>query len=439
MTVSELKQRAAEALNIKSLNALQETVAHSDARDMTIIAPTGSGKTLAFVIAILNRINTAEPHNAVSALILAPSRELVIQIYEVTRRMALPLKTVALYGGRPMTSEVGTLAQTPDIVVATPGRLLDHLIHRNIDLSSTRVLVIDEYDKSLELGFQDQMSRIVKRLSRVNTKILTSATRLDPLPDFIDQKRAQILDFSETSSPRERMVIMEVESPEADKLETLASLIRSVNARRMMVFVNHRESAERVAAYLKKQKIDTTLYHGGLDQQDREIAVAQFDSEGSRVMVSTDLAGRGLDITDVDAVTHYHMPVNVETWTHRCGRTARVDAAGEVYVIVGPRENVPEYIDFDRQYYPDGSVTGPVRAERVTLYINAGKRDKISRGDIAGFAMKQAGVAPDKVGAIKIFPNYSLVSVSPDAVSAILTTARSAKLKTKRVLISQIQ
>jgi len=169
----------------------------------------------------------------------------------------------------------------------------------------------------------------VRRLTKINASILTSATRIDQLPTFIDADKAQVLDFSLNDSPSSRIVTMCVPSPEKDKINTLAALLRSVNPDSAMIFVNHRESAERVASELQKRNIACALYHGGLDQREREIAVAKFSLAATNVLVATDLAARGLDIADVQAVVHYHMPTSEQAWTHRNGRTARAGASGE--------------------------------------------------------------------------------------------------------------
>jgi superfamily II DNA/RNA helicase len=270
----------------------------------------------------------------------------------------------------------------------------------------------------------------------VNATILTSATPIAELPAFIDAAKAQVLDFSLNDSPASRIVTMNVPSPEKDKINTLEALLRSINAQSAMIFVNHRESAERVASELEKRNIDCTLYHGGLDQREREIAVAKFSLGATNVLVATDLAARGLDIADVQAVVHYHMPTSEQAWTHRNGRTARAGASGEIYVITAPEENVPDYVATDNDYYPDYDAKTSLSTQKRLLYINAGRRDKISRGDVAGFVMKQCAVSPDKVGKISIGLDYALVAVDADVVNTVIEAARSARLKNKRVRIS---
>lgn len=439
LKLADIRRRIADASGITNLNAMQQSVAATTAPNLVLLAPTGSGKTLAFTIAMLRRLDPAYAGKGVSCVVIAPSRELVMQIHSVVRPIAAGFKTLALYGGNAFSAEQASIeGATPDIVIATPGRLLDHINRATLNVSTARTLVVDEYDKTLELGFQDELRRIVRRLTKINASILTSATRIDQLPTFIDADKAQVLDFSQNDSPSSRIVTMCVPSPEKDKINTLAALLRSVNPDSAMIFVNHRESAERVASELQKRNIACALYHGGLDQREREIAVAKFSLGATNVLVATDLAARGLDIADVQAVVHYHMPTSEQAWTHRNGRTARAGASGEIYVITGPDENTPDYVSTDNDYYPDYESSTQLSAQHVLLYINAGRRDKISRGDVAGFVMKQCNIPPAKVGKISIGLDYALVAVAPDAVKAVIETARSARLKNKRVRISEV-
>lgn len=439
--MEHLRRLIAEKFHIETLNPMQEAVAASRARQIVLLSPTGSGKTLAFAIAMLSRLDFAEKGFA-TGLVLVPSRELAIQVTEVIRPLAEGLKTVALYGGHQMEIEVSSLrSAAPEIVIATPGRLLDHLDRGTLTLGGLKCLVIDEYDKSLELGFRKQMDAIGRRLPRQRRlTMLTSATALSETPPFISPELTETIDFGNQDSPRARTIVMSVHSPQRDKLETLAALLRSLrNDAPSIVFVNHRESAERVAAWLRRHGVAALLYHGGLDQRKREIAVAALASGVSPVMVATDLAGRGLDIEGLGAVIHYHMPVDEKTWTHRNGRTARADAVGQVYVISGPEEDIPDFVVTDREFYPDGGAAGEVAGSAVLLYIDGGKCEKISRGDVAGFVMKSAGVDPAEVGKITIGSDYSLVAVSSeDAAARVIATARTAKLKGKRVRISRL-
>ena len=338
-----------------------------------------------------------------------------------------------------MADEVNTLSVTPAIIVATPGRLLDHLKRRQIDLSAVSTLVLDEYDKSLELGFADEMSRIARRLTGVRNTVLTSATRLECLPDFIKMDRAETLDYTEsTPAPRHRMQVVQVESPVRDKLDTLIDLLHSLDNQRVIIFVNHRESAERVYNALVKNHLPVGLYHGGLEQRERQLALDLLDNGTTPVLVATDLAARGLDIDNIGSVIHYHMPTNAEAWTHRNGRTARQDAHGTIYVITAEGENLPEYIEFDRAYVPTGRSNDPLRSDVATLYFNAGRREKISRGDIAGYLINRGGLAPDEVGRITVSDHSAIAAVPRDKAREVVKAVAPYRLKNTRVRVTRL-
>lgn len=446
MKLSEIKATVKRVAGIGELNPMQATVAVSDAARIVLLSPTGSGKTLAYVIAVLRRLKPAGTgERCPRAVIIAPSRELVRQIYDVMRPIAaaFSLKTTALYGGNAFAAEESSLrGATADILVATPGRLLDHTNRGTVDLGFVQCAVLDEYDKILELGFQDEMSRIARRIGSAMPGgtspfvMATSATSLAQIPGFIDLVAAETIDYTDSSNVARSLRIVNVPSPGRDKLETLAALVRSISDGPIIVFVNHRESADRVGAYLDKQKISNVVYHGGLEQQHREMALDAFAADAARVLVATDLAGRGIDVEAVRAVIHYHLPPQADVWTHRNGRTARVDRNGEVYVITGPDENIPDFVVTENDYYPDMTATGAVTAPMSLIYINRGKRDKISRGDIAGFVMKQAGVPADAVGRIVLGTSYAMVAVRPQYAAAVIKAADTSRLKNIRVRAS---
>ena len=347
-----------EKLGIEELNPMQLKMmqAHSESRDIILLSPTGSGKTLAFILPMLKMLRPST--GRVQAVVVAPSRELVIQIAGIVGKIAAGLKTTPLYGGHKVEDEVNSLGAGTDIIVATPGRLLDHINRRNIDVLPTRMLVLDEFDKSLELGFETEMKKIVARLKNVSRVILTSATRADILPDFLKLDNPLTLDFLEDNEKlRNRIRVHRVDSDANDKLDSLLVLLQNLSAEghpdRSIIFVNHRESAERVANFLKRKGLPAVLYHGALDQREREQAVARFNNGSRPVLVATDLAARGLDVKNVRNIIHYHQPLTPETWTHRNGRTARVDADGDIFVLVGPNEDIKDYVAFDDFRYLD--------------------------------------------------------------------------------------
>ena len=438
MKQSVILENISSRLGIAELNPMQRELMSSQAHDVVLLSPTGSGKTVAFTISMLQALG--KPKGEVQAVVIAPSRELVMQIYRVVREVATGYKTVALYGGHSMTDEKNSLTPVPDIVIATPGRLLDHLNRKLLDLYNTKVLVLDEYDKSLELGFHDEMRKILRLMPNLSRTVLTSATPLsDRLPEFMKVKNPVVMDFlSSVAKPRTRMSVVRVESPAKDKVDTLVDLLKSLPNGRVIVFVNHRESATRLYDHLKKAGLPVGIYHGALDQNDREKAVDLLNNGTTPVLVSTDLGARGLDIEEVKSIIHYHMPLTKETWTHRNGRTARVDATGTIYIITSESDNIPDYVTFDRSYVPTGTSADPIHADCATLYFSAGRKERISRGDIAGFLMKTGGLAADEVGRIIVRDHSAIVAVPAGKADSVLRTVATEKIKGKRVKISKL-
>ncbi len=423
-------------LGIDEINEMQKRAmaAASESKEIILVAPTGSGKTVAFTLPMLKWLNP--PTGRVQAIIIAPSRELVIQIAGVVRELASGFKVTALYGGHNVEDEVNTLSVTPDIIVATPGRLLDHLKRGNVDPTPTRILILDEYDKSLELGFEDDMRKIFNRLKNVSRIILTSATASTTLPAFIKLENPLEIDFSENAGAvRDRMKIYQVDT-EKDKLESLLKLLRSISKEdipeRTIIFVNHRESAVRVADFLKNNKVACALYHGELDQFQREDAISMFNNGSAPILIATDLAARGLDIRGVSNIVHYHQPLTLETYTHRNGRTARVDASGDIYVLTGPDEELKPFIETDGTYRPDPNATSALKSNKATIRISAGRKEKLSKGDIVGFLCKEGGLEASEVGPIALSDHHALVAVPSDKARKLIKELEPKKIKGNR-------
>ncbi len=443
METKTIIERLRERHNITNLNEMQQRMATTDLRELVLLSPTGSGKTAAFTLRLLRFLGPSE--GKVQAVGIAPSRELVIQIADVIRPVAAGLKTVAFYGGHQMADEVNSMSVVPDIIVATPGRLLDHLKRATVSLSDVKALVLDEYDKSLELGFHDEMKRIVKRMGHPRLVILTSATPLAEMPDFLKLKKPEVLDFSGGKPSGGRLQTVRVDSPERDKLPVLEALLRSLDNGKALIFVNHRESAERVYDDLKKKGFPVGIYHGGLEQRERKLAIDMLNNSTTPILVSTDLGARGLDIDNVQYVIHYHMPLTMESWTHRNGRTARMGADGTVFTIISEGENIPEYVDWQRELQPRSTSADPIRSENATIYINAGKKEKISRGDIVGFLIHKGGLTADKIGKIVLDDHSSLVAIPREALAplqpggeGLLQRLAPQKIKNTRVRLSLI-
>ena len=443
MKEKDIRALLAAKEGISELNPMQEKMpqAPSEKRDVILLAPTGSGKTVAFGVPLLKMLN--DPTGRVQAVVIAPSRELVTQIAGVFRNIGGEFRVVALYGGHNVEDEINSLKVVPDIIVATPGRLLDHVRRCNVDLLPVRILVLDEFDKSLELGFEEEMEKLIRHMKNVSRVILTSATAAPSIPDFLPVHDPLLLDFlEENRSLRRRMRVRSVRSDGKDKLESLLRLLRDISGdsrpERSIIFANHRESAERIYEFLRKRGVACVLYHGALDQRRRETSLAAFNSGARPILVATDLAARGLDISGVRNVVHYHLPLTEETYTHRNGRTARVDREGDVYILLGPEENLKEYMAVDSDYRPDPEATGDLTSPEEILYISSGRREKLSKGDILGFLTKECGIAGSEVGKISVFDHYSLVAVPAAAAGRIIEISRQKKIKGEKRRITPL-
>lgn len=436
MTIKEIISNAGKRLNVEQLTPMQHKMAGlpPETPAVALIAPTGSGKTLAFALALLPRVKGSTGH--IEALVIAPTRELVLQITKTLASLAPDMRIVALYGGHSVLDETRSLeAAVPDVVVGTPGRILDHIGRGRLDLYRVKVLATDEYDKSLELGFQDEMRRIVRKIHAPQLLILTSATRLDELPDWLPARGLQTLDFTNGCAEQPKLKEYAVASADADKLDTLKNLLLRLLQERTIVFVNHRESAERVYDFLKNAGFPAALYHGALDQHDRETAVDIFSNGSTPIMVASDLAARGLDIPQVRNVVHYHLPLTDEILTHRNGRSGRMGAEGNVYYLIGPKEEAPAGV-------------GPISFAHVepqqwarpcrTLYFHSGRKEKLSKGDIVGALTGPGGLAAKQIGPIALHDHRALVAITDADTAALAQTLSAGRIKGKKVRVTPL-
>lgn len=428
-------------MGIEQLNAMQQdtVAAYRKGQDLVLLSPTGSGKTLAFLLPLVQSLDNSTA--GVQAVVLVPSRELALQTDGVFKSMGTSFRAMSCYGGRPAMEEHRALKQLqPQVIIATPGRMNDHLSKGNIDVASIHTLVIDEFDKCLELGFRDEMKQVVDRLPVLQRKMLLSATDAEEIPLFVSSQKGYVrLNYlSSDEQVPERICLFSVHSPEKDKLETLRRLLCTLGEQTSLVFVNYRESVERVGAYLKKAGIACETFHGGMEQKDRERALYKFCNGSCSVFVSTDLAARGLDIPDIDNIVHYHLPLNEEAYIHRNGRTARWDAEGNAYMIFGPEERKPDYIHlYPEQFDLPQAVPSPIRPRWATLYIGKGKKDKINKIDIAGFLYKTVGLERDDVGRIDVKDHYAFVAVRTAVAGLVLRHARNVRIKGVKTIVEE--
>ena len=432
-----------DKIGVENLNAMQEeamdAVLHSD-QDLVVLSPTGSGKTLAYLLPIVQRLDPQT--SKVQAVILVPGRELALQSATVLKDMRTGIRSLSLYGGRPTMDEHRMLKEVmPQVVFATPGRLNDHLNKGNFDVDQVKWLVIDEFDKCLAMGFQDEMSEVVSQLPSVKRRILLSATDAEEIPQFVSLGRTRRINYlDETEQVSSRVIIYKVKSPDKDKLETVSKLLRSVGEESSLVFLNYRESVERTADYLRHQGFTISMFHGGLDQKLREDALYRFSNGSANVLVCTDLASRGLDIPDIENIIHYHLPETEDGYVHRVGRTARWDKTGKTFFVLGPGENVPGYVKGDQDLYElPQQLPPPALPKMTTLYIGKGKKDKISKGDIVGFLCKKGGLQPDEIGRIDVKERYSYVAIARQRLSIVLKLSRGEKIKGVKTIVEAVK
>lgn len=433
-----------EKLGITELNEMQHEAGDAILRgkqDVVVLSPTGSGKTLAYLLPLVQLLDARQ--DDVQALVIVPGRELALQSDRVLKDMGSGLRSAACYGGRTAMEEHRKLKDVrPQIIFGTPGRLNDHLDKGNISPYGVRYLVIDEFDKCLEMGFHDEMARLLKKLPGVRRRFLLSATETEQIPDFVQMGRTQRLDYlMEEEQVPDRVVLYEVKSPVKDKLETLRSLLCELGDQQSIVFLNYRDAVERVDDYLCRQGFATSAFHGGMEQKQREDALYKFSNGSANIFVSTDLASRGLDIPDIQNIIHYHLPQNEQELVHRVGRTARWDKEGRAFFIVGPEETMPEFIDGEVEVYDISrpSVLVPPSPKNATLYIGKGKKDKISKGDIAGFLCKKGGLEPGEIGRIDVMDRYAYAAVSRSKLQQVLRQTKGEKIKGIKTVIEPVK
>ena len=424
-------------LKIDALNEMQQASikANEENENVILLSSTGSGKTLAYLFPVIQLLKT--DLKKVQALILVPSRELAIQIDEVFRKMATGFKVTCCYGGHKRETEENNLKQSPAVIIGTPGRVADHIRRGNFALEEITTLVLDEFDKSLELGFQEEMSFIIGSLPSIKKRILTSATEAVGVPDFIGFKSPLRLNFLSAiveKDEADELVIMTVLSADKDKSETLFRLICMIGNKSMIVFCNHRESVERTSHLLREKGIVNVFYHGGMEQQERESAMCKFKNGTSNVLVTTDLASRGLDIPDIKYIIHYHLPATADVYTHRNGRTARMEAGGKSVLILSEEEKLPKYITgkVDEITLPE-TLELPEKPKWSTLFIAAGKKDKVNKIDIVGFLSKMGHLKKDDIGLIEVKDFFSFVAIRKLKVGELLEAIKDEKIKNKKV------
>lgn len=421
-------------LNIHRLNPMQqEAIAVIETTANTILlSPTGTGKTLGFALPLLKSLTS--DCNDIQALILVPTRELAIQIEQVIRTMGSGFKVNAVYGGRPISKDKIEIKHNPAILIGTPGRILDHFNSDRFSKESIKTLILDEFDKSLEQGFEDQMKSIINQLPAISKRILTSATQGVSIPEFVKLDKPTTINYLNQITPL-KLAIKTVISPDKNKLKTLLSLLEHIGNEPGIIFCNFRDSINAVSEFLELHTISHTCFSGGMEQKERERALIKFRNGSSQVLLATDLAARGIDIPEVKFIIHYELPIHQEEFIHRNGRTARVNAKGTAYVLKWKDQLVPEFILNVKGI--DISEKAPHKPQYwKTLFISGGRKDKISKGDIAGLFFKQGKLNKHELGTIELKQDCAFVAVPLSLADDLVLHLNNTRLKKKKVRVT---
>ena len=423
-------------LGIESLNEMQEIAQETILNDANVLllSPTGSGKTLAFLLPVFQLL---QPEiTTVQCLILVPARELGLQIEQVWKKMGTDYKVNTCYGGHSIDTEIKNLSNPPAVLIGTPGRIADHLERDTFKVGAIQTLILDEFDKSLQLGFHEQMKFIISKLTKLNKRVLVSATSDIEIPKYTQVLHPTILDFIPTEEENSNLSFKMLISKEKDKINSLFQLICSLKSQSAIVFCNHRDAAERISDSLCEKGIYATYYHGGMDQDERERALIQFRNESVSYLITTDLAARGLDIPEMKHVIHYHLPSKEDEFTHRNGRTARMLASGTAYIIAHESEKKMDYLDYGMPVLNvENALTLPKPPEFQTIYISGGKKNKLNKIDIVGFFSQKGKLDKSDLGLIEVKDFISFAAVKSKKVKEFLANIRDEKMKGKKFKI----
>jgi len=429
-----------EKFEITALNPMQEEAAKTIQlnSDVVLLSPTGTGKTLAFLLPLIKKLDLKCAE--IQILILVPSRELAQQIEQVVRKMGSGFKVNAVYGGRSGSLDKIDLKHRPAILIGTPGRIADRFRRDNYSLEYINTLILDEFDKSLEIGFENEMAEIIEALPNIQQRVLTSATSNVKIPKFVGLQEPVFINYLKKGSSQ--LTIKILLSPEKDKLKTLEKALTLIGYQSGIIFCNFKDALERVSDFLTENHIQHECFHGGMEQIDRERALVKFRNGTSQLLLATDLAARGLDIPEIKFILHYHLPLRNKEFTHRNGRTARMTSNGIAYILHWKGEELPDFI---QEIAPESLniedleqvvLAAPVKWK--TLYITGGRRDKISKGDVAGLFLKQGQIQKNQLGIIELQQNVTYAGVHAEIAELLIEKTNNTKLKKKKVRISLI-
>ncbi|HAT2489493.1 TPA: ATP-dependent RNA helicase DbpA [Aeromonas hydrophila] len=432
--------------NLASLGYLQMTPIQAqslplvlDGKDLIAKAKTGSGKTAAFGLGLLANLDVNRLE--VQALVLCPTRELADQVATEIRRLARTLpnvKLVTLCGGTPTAPQSATLSFGAHIAVGTPGRILKHLEQGTLELDGLKTLVLDEADRMLDMGFGEDINRVISHAPRDRQTLLFSATYPEGIAQMSRGVQRNPVEVSVESLHEDSAIEQKLyEVPAGQRLDALGWLLSHYQPSSCVVFCNTKRACNDVADHLTAKGFSALALNGDLEQRERDQVLVRFANGSATILVATDVAARGLDIKELGAVINYELTYDPEVHVHRIGRTGRAGQQGLALSLYQPNE--AQRVNFIEEYQqapiPQGDLAGigrdikPIAPQMVTLSIDAGRKSKVRAGDILGALTGEGGIAGADVGKIQISEQYSYVAVKRQVASAALKRLQEGKIK----------
>lgn len=414
-----------------------------EGRDVIAQAKTGSGKTAAFGIGLLHKLQVKKFR--VQSLILCPTRELSDQVAKELRMLARfshNIKILTLCGGVAFGPQLGSLRHGAHIVVGTPGRILKHLKKESLSLEDVDMLVLDEADRMLDMGFSEEISEVLGFVPKNAQTLLFSATYTDEIMDISTSIQKDAINIKTVvTEVANKITERFYEVQNSAKLQTIINILSNFKPENVIIFANTKAQTQEIADTLQKNRIDALAIHGDLEQYERNDVLVQFANKSCPVLVATDVAARGLDIKELSMVINYDLPHSEETYIHRIGRTARAGAEGLAFTLITPHEadKADEYKNESR-LFEDAKTLKTIsnfemKPQNITLVIEGGKKDKVRAGDILGALTGEAGLSGSSIGKIDIYDKQSYVAIEASKIDEAHLKLKNGRIKGKRFSI----
>ena len=441
-----------ESLGYTHLTPIQaETLPYIlEGKDVIAQAKTGSGKTAAFGIGLLSRLDFSSFR--VQALVICPTRELADQVCKEIRRLARftqNIKVQSLCGGVPFGPQVGSLEHGVHVVVGTPGRLQEHLRKRSLRLSNLKVLVLDEADRMLDMGFEEVITEVISYAPTHRQTLLFSATYSDPIREISQKFQYKPVSVTIDSSHHDSVIEQRFyQIQKSQRINALGYLLAFHRPESTVVFCNTKRECQDIESALNNSGFSVQALHGDLDQKHRDQVLVRFANNSCSILVATDVAARGLDIKELQAVINYDLPWDPEIYVHRIGRTGRAGKKGLAFSLCTEQElnrvvAIEEYQSIPAKWdeIAPFEMTYEQRFEppMVTLWIDGGRKDKVRPGDILGALTGATGIEGSDVGKIDVFDAHAYVAIKKNSVDKALVCLKNGKIKGRNFMVRKSQ